>query len=103
MRAPCAVSFMRATLRRWATQYRNCGHLLIRMPEKLLSLVTFFAAAKKVTAAPHRGELIDREQSKFHRSRSASNGSKNTKPKRQRHACAKKVTAAPHRGELIDH
>ncbi|WP_371880652.1 hypothetical protein [Caballeronia sp. S22] len=23
--------------------------------EKLLSLVTFFAAAKKVTAAPHRG------------------------------------------------
>jgi general secretion pathway protein K len=26
------------------------------MTEKLLSLVTFFAAAKKVTAAPHRGE-----------------------------------------------
>ncbi|WP_074169011.1 hypothetical protein [Caballeronia fortuita] len=26
-----------------------------RGPEKLLSLVTFFAAAKKVTAAPHRG------------------------------------------------
>jgi len=29
------------------------------MTEKLLSLVTFFAAAKKVTAAPHRGELTD--------------------------------------------
>jgi len=32
--------------------------------EKLLSLVTFFAAAKKVTLAPGRGALIDRHELK---------------------------------------
>ena len=39
--------------------------------EKLLSLVTFFAAAKKVTAAPHRGNANKPTRSQaFHRSRS---------------------------------
>ena len=32
--------------------------------KKLLSLVTFFAAAKKVTPAPGRGALIDRHEKK---------------------------------------
>jgi hypothetical protein len=34
----------------------------VRFRKKLLSLVTFFAAAKKVTPAPGRGELIDRHE-----------------------------------------
>jgi hypothetical protein len=34
--------------------------------DRLLSLVTFFAAAKKVTAAPHRGRPINRTQDKLH-------------------------------------
>ena len=32
---------------------------------KLLSLVTFFAAAKKVTPAPGRGSQIDRHENKL--------------------------------------
>jgi hypothetical protein len=44
----------------------TCGHRRSHRADRLLSLVTFFAAAKKVTAAPHRGRLIDRSQSKFH-------------------------------------
>jgi hypothetical protein len=71
------------------------------MTEKLLSLVTFFAAAMKVTAAPHRGEQIDRERYKFHGSKTASNGLRNRRPERKRPPCAKKVTA-PHRGEQTD-
>jgi hypothetical protein len=46
-------------------------------------LVTFFAAAKKVTAAPHRGEPIDREENKSTRSAQTSNGV-NSKPKAQK-------------------
>ena len=37
-------------------------------------MVTFFAAAKKVTAAAHSGELIDLHESKFPRSARASDG-----------------------------
>ena len=44
----------------------TCGHTRAQRADQLLSLVTFFAAAKKVTAAPHRGRLIDRKQSKLH-------------------------------------
>jgi len=37
----------------------------VRFEKKLLSLVTFFAAAKKVTPAPGRGAQIDRHEYKF--------------------------------------
>ncbi|CAL8476653.1 protein of unknown function (plasmid) [Caballeronia sp. S22] len=47
----------------WGRHLGECRRRLASMAnvrvtagdEKLLSLVTFFAAAKKVTAAPHRG------------------------------------------------
>ncbi|WP_235026116.1 hypothetical protein, partial [Caballeronia arationis] len=46
------------------TQYRKRGHVLTLLPEKLLSLVTFFAGAKKVTAAPHSTDYLSVSQKK---------------------------------------
>jgi hypothetical protein len=43
-----------------------CGHTRAHWADRLLSLVTFFAAAKKVTAAPHRGNANTPNQIKLH-------------------------------------
>jgi hypothetical protein len=45
--------------------------VLRRFRKKLLSLVTFFAAEKKVTPAPGRGEPIDRHEYKLNEKRAA--------------------------------
>jgi hypothetical protein len=61
--------------------------------DRLLSLVTFFAAAKKVTAAPHRGNANKPNAKQASWKPETPEGVQPPPPQ------AKKVTAAPHRGK----
>ncbi|WP_250453848.1 hypothetical protein [Caballeronia sp. ATUFL_M2_KS44] len=58
--------------------------------KKLLSLVTFFAAAKKVTPAPGRGELIDRREKTKKRRNEETKKRRNEETKKRKNEETKK-------------
>jgi hypothetical protein len=74
-----------------------CGHRRALRADRLLSLVTFFAAAKKVTAAPHRGNA---SKPKAHEQTGKRIRPMVFKPPQTTaNHLAKKTMPAPHRGK----